>query len=343
MDQAKGFLISACDAGSANFFGALLPEFRGRYHLVAQEPAFSILQRNHLSPEGVPRDLPFDRLLQLSREIIARLQPRAVILGTSWGLTLDKALTLAAREIGCLTYAVIEHWSLYRERFSLVERGSITRKDEFLPNEAWVIDEMSFHEAVEAGVPQERIRVVGQPFLERRLEQLSKVPLDPKAEKQVVFVSERVAEDFPRGSASDRGYDEFEVFDRVQSACKKLNLNLVVKLHPQEPRDKFNQYGASVFSGASFDSALVSSRKIVGMESMLLLEASMVRPDVLSVLPPTSQHYFVGARLGICHSAWNTPDIEAALSLPRQSGSELGPRFEGASQKLLKVLEDLSK
>lgn len=349
--MAAGLLLTACDTGSANALAPVLKRLACIYITFAQAHAARVFDGWGI-PYRLVEPLSWAEFQQLGRRILNEQKPKAVLTGTSWGSTLDKALTLAAREQGIPCAAVIEHWDLYRERFSVVVNGQITNPDKFLPDRIWVNDEIARAEAVDAGLPGARIEVVGQPHLERQFELLSTQGVRERDDK-IVFVSERVREDFTPGSPLYRGFDEFETLKALRDLTDPAKSRIVIKLHPQESADKYDRYverggRIDVVRDTNNTELILSAGRIVGMFSMLLLEAALVRNDVISFMPAGDPSVFVGNRMGATLSATTTQELKLLLRdegvRQRRSDSPVasfGSRFLGSTKRMIKAIETL--
>ena len=86
-------------------------------------------------------------------------QPLAVITGTSLGDSLDKKMIQWANQLGFPSFSLIDHWSWYRKRFEL--NGEL-----ILPDFIFVNDDIAYEDAVNEGLPSEKIIIAGNPVLE---------------------------------------------------------------------------------------------------------------------------------------------------------------------------------
>lgn len=342
----RSLLISACDAGSANVFAAVLAGWSGSYSFWTQGVASEKLAGTDIPFEAVPEDV--DAFDWIARDDIAeRLSGfSAVLTGTSWGKTLDKAVIVAARKAGLPTASVIEHWSLYRERFSTVKDGCIIEPDIYMPDRIWVVDGQAATAGTNAGLPPAKLVEVGQPYLERRRQQLQSIrPAD--IGDSVVFVSERLRDDFRKGSPLYPGFDEFEAVALMADAAHAAGLKLIVKLHPQEDVTKFDTLlagkpGVTVLRDADVEALICGAGKVVGMLSMLLLEAALIRGDVISFVPGAKPDVFIGNRLGATTPATDTASLLQLLRAPRSAASDdFGTRFDGSCMRFRTEMDAL--
>jgi hypothetical protein len=207
---------------------------------------------------------------------------------------------------------------LYLERFSVVKEGIILDAGSFFPDRIWVNDAIALREGAVAGLPTESIEIVGQPHLEWQLNQLLERIGGVKRKNEVVFISERVGADFCAGTSMYRGFNEFSVLQTLMQASDGSDCRLIVKLHPQEPLRKFDELLAGrsaieVVKEADNVELIAGARFFIGMFSMLLLEAALVREDVLSFLPGGDPSIFIGNRVGATIPVTRSEELKSII------------------------------
>jgi hypothetical protein len=201
------------------------------------------------------------------------------------------------------TLSVLDFWVHYRERFT-VQDGRMV-----LPGAIAVMDDQAKREMVELGFPQERLHITGQPAFDDL-----KSYEDPDTRKQasaevrrlgdcreqeicILYVSQPLSQLWSR---EQLGFDEHEVFaDLVQSlnsvlAKRSVRACLLVKLHPRECRDavsfpetQLSHLRVSVIDAMGIDPRwlVLGSDLVCGMNSILLMDACLLRRPVLSYQP----------------------------------------------------------
>ena len=340
-------LFTACDAGSANFFVPILRQLLLPFTVFAQDKAAIIFQKAEIQFELVSPS-SWLTLLSQGESLLEKGVYSYIISGTSWGATVDKAITLAAKK-KIPTIAIVEHWNLYRERFSEIEQGNIKKLDVFLPDEIWVVDKSARDQAQESGLPSELLVPVGHPFLEYKYIQLCAHGVSTP-NKKIVFISENIREHFIEGSDLGRSYDEYSALEWLLDTVDFSKYELLIKLHPQEDANKYEQYlkgkkAVSVRSVKNTDtvSLICDSHKIVGMSSMFLLEASLVRSDVLSIMPGSSSQDFIGNSVGATQFVETKTVLAKRLKDPPVGvgQSEFGKRFLGSTKNVLSLIKKL--
>lgn len=263
---------------------------------------------------------------EIERRWRASAPPHAVLTGTSLDGTLEAALWRLAARDGVPALAWIDQWMNLERRF---RRGRPT----------WVaVLDTAQRDALEAlGFNASRIVIGGHPHLHAVLSRPGAAPrADRSGSQTVLFVSESYAEDYRCGRLSPLGYDEHAVFDIVAEAVEaaarahaERAIELVVKFHPLEgePRAFIERIQARAWpanvkarwlaGAASGREAAAAADLVVGMSSMLLLEALLMGRPVLSLTPDLrGEDPFIASRLGAVFAAH---DREACLDLVRRA------------------------
>ncbi|MSO74213.1 MAG: hypothetical protein EXQ99_03545 [Alphaproteobacteria bacterium] len=274
-------------------------------------------------------------------------RPRAVLTGTSLDGTMEAALwSLAARD-GVPALAWIDQWMNLDLRF---RRG----------RPAWVAAlDIAQREALKAcGFEDRRILLGGHPHLHAVLWHPTKAGARPGPDgtQTVLFVSESYSEDKLVRLAerlNPLGYDEYEVFDIVARAVEAvalarptLRIDLVVKFHPLEGEParfidaiRSRAWPANVRArwlpgSASGRDAAANADLVIGMSSMLLLEALLLERPVLSLTPGLQgEDPFIASRLGAVLAAHERNEgielVKRALTEPgfRAAALERQKRF----------------
>ena len=174
-----------------------------------------------------------------------------------------------------------------------------------------------------------------------------------KKNHDIVFISEQIQNDFIKGSIVDRGYDEYQALKILFETIDFSKYKLIIKLHPQDSDSKYNYLlknndnRIKIVRHCEIESLLCKSYKIVGMESMLLVEAALVRDDVISLMPGCNDpNQFIGNAIGITNFANGKHDLASQLrKMQKMQKTEsknhkypFGNRFIGSTKKILQEL-----
>jgi len=174
------------------------------------------------------------------------------------------------------------------------------------PDYVGAIDAAQSDALARLGFAGENVLVVGHPWLAELVESRAAHTATPKTPRDrdavcVLFVSENIAEDVANGRNAPFGFDEIDSFDvlyRAASAAAELGtkVSVAVKCHAYEDPARFRKYlegltppplmrVASVPPGGNPRAWVLWSDLIVGISSMLLLEAMVLDRPVISVQP----------------------------------------------------------
>jgi hypothetical protein len=267
------------------------------------------------------------------------IKPSLVVTGTQLGYGLDKHLLIKSREWGIKSISIIEHWSWYRKRFE-IENGLL------LPDCILVNDQIALENAITEGLPAEILFHLGNPVLEELALKKISISLDrlailekynlPFNKRIIVFLSEELGSEFKKGTDHYLGYDEFEVLRIIQLSISSSD-HLVIKLHPTERSDKYNELchpSITYIDHIPVDELASIANIIIGMASMLLLELAMFRDDVISFRPNATKP-FIGELLGVTVPACDNESLHQAFSMSAKNTADFQRRFIGSKVRIL--------
>ena len=263
--------------------------------------------------------------------------------GAALGDSLDKKIIKYANKEGKKCVSVIEHWSWYRRRFEL--DGELLLPDFILLN-----DEIAYFDAIKDGLPENRLIIAGNPVLEalkyRKLD--NKVDVKETLQKHnlpskriVVFISEELSSVF-NDTQDDLGYDEFKVLDMIIKTLTP-NDHLVIKLHPEETLIKYaflESNNVTIIKNLDIFELDALADVVIGMASMLLLELSMLRNDVISFRPDATKE-FIGDRLEATICVDNQKDLKKLMLNPSYTSGQFSKGFSGSGNRIGTILKEL--
>ncbi len=330
------------DPGAANYVAylpAALAEHGLTTQLLSATPATEYLaQRGITSDPLIPNTQhPTPDTLPLSSFI---LHPSSLlVVGTSenpdsYGLELIQQW----RQAGSVSVGVVDAFANAAHRF----RGRTDNALAHAPDWLIVPDTWTRQAFVELGYDNQRIVVAGHPHYDfareegERLEQIGRETLRQKwlphahpEQKVIVFVAEissgADAEQFQRspqytlhGRGSSNARTDIvieELLDALaQVACPACT---VLRLHPKNTREEFAAYEADfdlVSSGGVPLELIYAADLVVGMSSMLLLEAALLQRPTLSILPRLcEQEWLPTTRTALTPCATNRAGLHALL------------------------------
>lgn len=240
------------------------------------------------------------------------LMPDLIITGTSSDDFTEKYLWTAARNMKIKSFAVIDSWVNYGIRFSKYtlkesEKYWSERDFSYLPNFILTMDDYSKKEMIKDGIPEEKIVVTGQPYLEYTRKRILQVE-DEKVkayrkkvgclndEKLIVYASDNIYRDFDdKEGKTYWGYNERTIFPYVYDALMNVEPNsnefvLLVRPHPKEDISYWEGIALEnkrlrmiIDASTTGDLIIRAADLIISMQSMFLMEAALVGKKIMSV------------------------------------------------------------
>ena len=339
-------VLFAEDPGAANYLAPLPLALRLAGHevqLYATGPAVDYLTSNSVDFEHYAHNLP-----------MGDGEPALLIVGTSENRSTPAFENiLVAKKLGITTVGVVDHFANASYRF----RGLTDDPLAYAPNHILVPDNSTLQEFVRLGFPKQRIHLCGHPHydevrtrfaaLERKGRQQIRKEVLPVAgfDKQVmVFVAEisrgyeanafKLAPDYTL-----RGTGEWN--DRTTIVMEELLLGLkqtrrdpylVLRLHPKNKLADFGRLAEEfdfLSEGGSPLPLVYAADQIVGMTSMLMLEAALMLRPTLAVLPRrTESNWLPTISAGITDFASTREELVKALAASLPPSKKLRPQVE---------------
>ena len=292
-------LLCATDAGGARNLAALC----GR----AEEQGFEIhiVTRKALAPLFADFSITLvEELAGGVEPFIRKLQPGAVICGTTRYDSPDREALTLARKDGVPCVAVVDEWYNHLLRFSAGDSAKLP----VFPDAIAVPDEFARREAIAEGIPQEICHATGSPSLtliaglgEAWRESPPAIPeaVDGMAGATVVtFLSETHSSDYGRASGESGplgpfiGYTESSVCRVILQALSSIPGKFVFVYRPHPSELDFPEITAlpknvefRLAPEAPLHPLCYHSDMVLGMRSMAILEASLIGCRVASFQP----------------------------------------------------------
>jgi hypothetical protein len=251
---------------------------------------------------------------------------------------LDKQYLLLGKRCNILVISIIEHWSWYNQRFFY--RDSYVYPDYIVVNDA-----IAYEQAVSDHVPEDLLVVLGNPHLEQvnnhsasslTSAQFRQIISASPCSRLICFISEDLESCFPLASSCSLGYNEYTVLQDLINHLHPQD-HLLIKLHPEEDHLKYQQFlspNVSSVQHIGLSDLSFHVTVFVGMLSMLLIELSAHRYDIISYRP-NSNSSFIGSTLNLVSSVTDVRELTAALTTPPILNNSLGSLFEGSLARIL--------
>lgn len=284
-------LCVAGDPGGANALNPVLALLANRYQLqfAAYRQASEIWRRVGWEVA----DLGAAPTLDVARAFLRQSHPVLLLTATSVnGIDWECYLLQAARELAIPSLSLLDFWSNYSRRFSL-QSGL-----DCLPQQLCVMDQRACDEMIAEGFPAALLQITGQPALD-----VCAVPvasgllaaaraLWPEGCRRILFVSQPLSalHGGREGCRAALGFDEQSVLELVFAVLAQLQqqgyaVAARVLPHPRELAQDFLAAGYPLAQGFDAKVLVQAADIVIGMNSMLLLEAAAAACVVISVQP----------------------------------------------------------
>jgi hypothetical protein len=308
MPRKPRVVVAAEDPGAANVLAPVASRLRAdrrvELSIWALRQAREVFSRTGLYLKKTP-----SRAALLRR--FRAFPPDLLLVGSSENpRSLDRLLTLEARHWSIPILSILDNWCNYLARYSGRRRSERLR---YLPDLIFAMDASARREMVHAGIPRDRIRVVGQPHLEQFEERRRKVDLRRitavrrslglrTGEILICFASETYGLRYdrsygfrPLSGALERTIIILEhllAAVGVLARTTRLKPVIINKIHPKNRPSEFEwvarlrlPFRVFTLHRADNDALVLAADLVVGMTSMFLLEATYLGANVLHVLP----------------------------------------------------------
>lgn len=334
-------VVAARDAGAASALVPvvkLLEDRRCSPHIVATGRAATIFADQGISFSPLETDDEAS-----ARPTLAELRPDALLTGTSMRVAADLAWWNAARELRIPSVALLDHW------YNVIERFTIERPLDSLPEVVAVMDVATREQLVDAGADVGRIVVTGHPHLDQV------PPCSPKEREGarralgisagstvLLFVSEPVR----RFYGDSLGYTEVDAIRMFRAAVSVAFEDGVVFLRPHPLEDASDLEELTTEPGPPTRLAPPSTPRIAaaaadavgGMRSTFLLEAARMGIRTVSVRPRRRPDRFLDAHEMEVPSGATVEQLARLLREPAPQR----PRTErDAAETVLELFESL--
>ena len=323
-------ILSASDAGPAEYIARIAKHVNIPYRIYASKLSEPIFHKHGM---GCIRSSTF----QNERADL-------IVTGTHKGAGIDKDLVQWGRSNNIPTISIVDHWTFMEDRFFIGD-------EKVLPDKIFLNDIFALNQLEKAGISKDLVTIVGNPILEeqaietRELHGSSvKTYDDHLGDHSLVYISEELASAFPTESSDYPGFDEFRVLSDLLD-CVPSDQRVVVKLHPEEREDKYDTIQARyrdneliVVKECNTENLLKTAEFVIGMGSMLLIEAAKTRTDVISYRPG-QRMTFVGNEMGVTQLVRNRAELMSVISGETKVCNDLvGSRFSGSMKKIITVV-----
>jgi hypothetical protein len=351
---------------------APLRAFGNEVSVYGKDAALSIYRKQDIDCSDICGTIP-SGTQEETDEFVRKTRPDLIVTGTSSEDFTERHLWRAAERAEITTFAVLDQWTNYRLR--LVSEGGDPMNERapsqlIVPSFLFIMDEFAKKEMCALGIDREKLVVSGQPFFDyirktgdrfttQEIETLRRKLTGSEGGHVLVFASQPIASIHRKnGMAEDYwGYTEKTVLKSVAECLSNLaeklavKVTLVIRLHPKDEAKVYQDVLATrtdsirVVVDRETDSSplLKAADLVIGMFSMLLLEAAILQRRFISVqIGLKRENPLIFDRMGIVRSILTEKELEETLrGILSGTNRELPNLFFefGATERITNYLE----
>lgn len=248
-----------------------------------------------------PEGSPFERIAVnqgLKTETTLDLQAHdALFFGTGWQEKTERAFVQEAKRKHMPSFAFMDHWSSYRERFAYPDENW----KENLPDYTVVSDEKAEQIAKSFELPN--VLRVNNYYLQEQIVSFKSEKVD--LTNNLLFLSEPT-DQVALNTYKDKNYWGFTQDSALEEILKNFDKfeckGLHIRLHPSEKQHnytkvlkKFPHIKSQIYPAAFFplEKDLLRSKVIIGFDTMALYTAALLNKPVVSFLPSKNREFLL--------------------------------------------------
>lgn len=232
----------------------------------------------------------------LIQEQIEKIKPDYIFTGTSYTSIIEIETLKIATDKKIRSYAFVDHWTNIKKRF-------IHQENIYYPDELWLIDPEASKIALTEGVPEEIIKITGNPYHEflkswhsllskKNLSDILSLKLTDK-NKLILYVPEPFSN---VGGVEKYDFDETTILRTLLELFQKdvPSAILLVKPHPNQKAEllkevlsKYDPQGVNskITDTSHTNNLIYHSDLIIGISSNILIEAQIIGKNIIRYCP----------------------------------------------------------
>ena len=221
-------------------------------------------------------------------------KPKLIITSTSGNIELEHLFILEAKKKSIPTASFIDVWTNYLLRFKYKERF-------IFPDHILAIDNRCKDEMIKEGIPQNLIKIIGQPYLESISKNV------PMLGPNILLAGQPIKKYF----GNNLSYDEIDFKKICLKALKKINyFNILNTRHPEEtPCAIKKNFAISSRKGRGYRD-VADSHTVLGMFSMQMIIGYLWGRKVASIQPKSLKYdYSPLSRWGLIPALKNADKV----------------------------------
>jgi len=219
-------------------------------------------------------EVPYINLIGISSEkvslLLDRLKPTLVVVSASANIELEYLFIIEAKKKKIPSASFIDTWTNYSARFRY--KGT-----SIYPDHVLAIDEHCAEEMANEGIPENIIKIIGQPYLESIANDI------PDLGEDLLITSQPISKYYK----NSLGYDETDFLNICVNAVEKVNYEKVVLTkHPDEELSYIQSKNSNItYRVGKGLTDIAQSHTVLGMFSMQMIIAYIWERKVASIQP----------------------------------------------------------
>ena len=274
-------------------------------------------------------------------KMIKKINPELIFLVPQYKYNLEKKCMHIGNKLGIKIIAAIDHWFPLNERFEYEKAYNGRVSKHLLSPNYIIVNDRYIKSILDDRFPKKNIKVFGNPILQNRWHRINIHKLKLKFLRRnylkpvIIFISEPYSEiDYKYKKKMNPGFSEKSIVRNIISILKE-DYHLIIKLHPSESKNKFNNYlsknkNVSIIGRENIDDILIFAEKIIGMGSLVLIESSLIRSDVISYRPD-EKYPFYGNTIHKTKLCKNVNELKKEIKIRKKTKS-----FKQTNTKIIK-------
>jgi len=295
----KKILLFSRDPAGANIIVSMYPILKQEYdiYLYGKDTALHVYDKYQLTYSNIDK-LVTSLTPKNIYKLLSSQQFDGLVTSTSAEDCTERLLWQAAKKLNIYHAAILDQWMNYSLRFlKFNENYQVKKKynlnEYILPQNIFVMDEHAKRSMIKEGIPNEFIKVTGQPYFEHFINQHKK-PISHNRNNEKLtwlFASEPITSVYGKEKGLDLyGYTEQSILYAICYAINEIpnnTIELIIKPHPRDNTEVYskicNQFNFVSLISLDSAEAILQSDAVLGMSSTLLLEAALLNRPILSI------------------------------------------------------------
>jgi len=196
-------------------------------------------------------------------------KPKLIITSASGNIELEHLFILEAKKKSIPTASFIDVWTNYLLRFKYKEKF-------IFPDHILAIDNRCKDEMIKERIPQNLIKIIGQPYLESISKNI------PKLGTNILLAGQPIKKYF----GNNLGYNEIDFKKICLKAIKKTNFfNILNTKHPEETSFEIKKNFRTINRKGRGSGDVTDSHTVLGMFSMQMIIGYLWGRKVASIQP----------------------------------------------------------